>query len=252
MNRIEKTLLVFSFVGLSYSVQALTAENRYETIIDRNIFRLNPPPITTGPTNIDPVLERKVDLSGISNIGGRKKAWFVVSPKVGSKDLPLYLNLSEGERQDFLEVVSITEDLGEVKVVNAGNSMVLSLKTNILKAQPVAPTPPPVATPVANAGIPSPTPQPSTASYADGSASYGNRAVTVSGGTPTVATVGGQAVETSGLRTIPTRTLRLAPVANQQPSAPIDPLTQRVMMEVQQQQAKQSGAVIPPIPPLPQ
>src|SRR5688500_12392271 len=114
MNRIEKTLFVFALVGLSCSVQAITAENRYDTIIDRNIFRLNPQPIITGPTNVEPILDRKVDLSGISNVSGRKKAWFVVAPKAGSKDLPLYLNLSEGERQDFLEVVSITEQQGEV------------------------------------------------------------------------------------------------------------------------------------------
>jgi hypothetical protein len=265
MNRIEKTLLALVFAGLSYSSQALTAENRYDTIVDRNVFRLNPMPVVTAPTNTDPVLDRKVDLSGISNVGGHKKAWFVVAPKAGSKDLPLYLNLSEGQRQDFLEVVSITESEGEVKVLNAGNSMVLSLKNNSLKAQPVAPMPPtPGVAPVAHAATPSATPQPTTASYgssrsaygnsssyANGNSSYGNRgAVTVSGGSPVTTAGSGQPVESGGLRSIPTRTLRLAPAPSQQPA--VDPLTQRVMMEVQQEQAKQSGQQLPPLPPLPQ
>lgn len=254
MNRIETTLLVFAFIGLSCSARAITSANHYDTIIDRNIFRLNPTPIATIPTNTDPVLDRKVDLSGISNIAGRKRAWFVVSPKAGSKDLPLYLNLSEGERQDFLEVVSITEEQGEVKVLNAGNSMVLSLKTNILKPQPVAPTPAaPVATPVVNAGIPAPVvPQPSTPSYGgETTTSYGGRGpVTVSGGTPTVSVAGGQSAEGTGLRTIPTRTLRLAPVANQ-PAAnqpPVDPVTQRVMMEVDNKDMQRRGIPAPPLP----
>jgi hypothetical protein len=249
MNRIEKALLVFALFGLSCSVQAITPENRYETIIDRNIFRLNPPPAINSSATNEIVPDRKVDLSGISNVGGNKKAWFVVAPKAGSKDLPLYLNLSEGERQDFLEVVSIKEQEGEVKVVNAGNPMVLSLKNNSLKGPPVAPTPQVLAPPVANTIVP--TPQPATASY--GNSSYGGSGVTVTGGTPTTPpATGGQIVEGSGLRSIPTRTLRLAPVAAAAPEKPVDPLTQRVLMEVQQEHAKQTGQSLPPIPPLPQ
>jgi hypothetical protein len=262
MNLTERTLLTLVFVGLSCNVHALTAENRYDTIVDRNIFRLNPVPVVTPPTATDPVLDRKIDLSGISNEGGYKKAWFVVSPKAGSKDLPLYLNLAEGQRQDFLEVVSITQEEGEVKILNAGNSMVLSLKNNSLKAQPVAPMlPTPGATPVAHTVTPIATPQPASAAYGNsasynrnGTASYNNRGgggVTVSGGSPVLTTGNGQPVESGGLRSIPTRTLRLAPVANQ-PTAPVDPLTQRVMMEVQQEQAKQTGQQLPPLPPLPQ
>jgi hypothetical protein len=247
MKRIEKTLLVLSFIGLSCSVQVVTADNRYDTIIDRNIFRLNPQPIATnGPAEVVP--DRKVDLSGISNVAGNKKAWFVVAPKAGSKDLPLYLNLAEGERQDFLEVITISEESGEVKVKNGGNPMTLSLKVNSLKPQAVAPAAPtPAAVPVPPTAIPAA--QSASASY--GNASYGGQTVTVTGGTPptTTPTTTGQTTEGSGLRSIPTRTLRLAPVANEKP---VDPVTQRVLMEVQQAEAQQTGKVLPPIPPLPQ
>lgn len=262
MNRIEKMLMVAVLAGLSCSAYAVTAENRYETITDRNIFRLNPPPPPPAPSSKDEsVLDRKVDLSGFSNVGGHKKAWFVVAPKPGSKEPPLYLSLSEGQRQDFLEVVSISEDEGEVKILNSGNAMVLSLKNNSLKPQAVAPAPPaPGAPPVAHTVTPAPRPHSTPTSYGNTKNSYGNRSsygngsygrggVTVSGGTPapiTSAVNGQHTGTTSGLRTIPTRTLRVAPK-----QAPVDPLTQRVMMEVQQEQARQTGQMLPPLPPLP-
>jgi len=250
MNRIEKALFVIAFAGLSCSVQAITPENRYETIIDRNIFRLNPMPVVVAPTNADPVLEHKIKFSGISNVGGHKKAWFVVEPKTGSKDLPLYLNLSEGERQDFLEVISIMDDESKVKVNNAGNPMVLSLKDDSLKPQPVSAMP--SAPPVAHVATPAALPPPANSSY--GNNSYGNRGgpVTVSGG-PSIGSQPGsaQTAGSTGLRSIPTRTLRLAPVANNE-TAPVNPLEQRVRMELQQEQARQSGQTLPPLPPLPQ
>jgi hypothetical protein len=244
MNRIGKTLLSLVALGLSFSARALTPDNRYETIIDRNIFRLNPMPPPPAPTNAaDSTLNREVKLTGISNIGGTRNAWFMIPTKPPSKDPPLYLNLTAGEKADFIEVVSISEEEGEVKILHTGNAMTLSLKNDSLKANPVAATP--VPAPVANV-VPPPTPATPDAN----SPSYG-RTATVVGGTPTspvTASSTGQPGDGSGLRTIPTRTLRLAPVADK----PVDPLTQRVMMEVQQEQAKKSGRQLPPIPPLPQ
>lgn len=272
MNRIEKALFAVFFAGLSYSVQAVTADNRYDAITNRNIFRLNdPPPPVAPPSKEDSTLDRKIEFSGISTVAGHKKAWFVVAPKPGSKDTPLYLSLSEGERQDFLEVVSIAPDEGEVKIMNSGNAMVLSLKNNSLKPQAVAPAPPaPGGLPVAHTAIPAPRPVPSAPSYGhsatSGHTSYGNNSygnnsygnnssysrggVTVSGGTPVLQSMPNNGkTENTGLRTIPTRTLRLAPT--QQQSPPVDPLTQRVMMEVQQEHARQTGQQLPPLPPLP-
>ena len=254
MNQTGKTLLLLGAFGLSFSVQALTPDTRYDTIIVRNIFRLNPPPPPAAATNLSPELSREVKLSGISNVSGNKKAWFIVPTKPGSKDLPLYLSLSEGEAQDFLEVVSISEEEGEVKILHTKNPMTLSLKTDTLKPSPVAPLAPSV--PVANVITPNVvTPQPSTvaASYANPAnpvAPYGERTATVTGGTPTLPTATAQT--DGGLRQIPTRTLRLAPVPTPAaPEKPIDPLTQRVLMEVQQEQATQTGQKLPPLPPLP-
>lgn len=249
MNQIVKTLLLLTAVGAGYSVHAISPDNRYETIIDRNIFRLNPPPeaSTNSPAEIVP--ERKVDLSGLSNVAGNKKAWFVVAPKAGSKDLPLYLSLSEGERQDFLEVLNINEESGEVKVKNAGNPMTLSLKVNSLKPQAVAPTAP-VPAPASRPPTPIPAPQqPAATSYGNNSYSSG-QSVTVTGGTPvSSATTSGQTTEGSGLRSIPTRTLRLAPVATQ--TKPVDPVTQIINMERDRQDKLKQGLTPPPPPPIP-
>jgi hypothetical protein len=243
MNLIGKTLLLLAVVGFGFSVHAITPDNRYETIIDRNIFRLNEPPqLTNSPTA--PELDKNVELSGISNDAGEKKAWFVVkAAKPGPKDLPQYMSLAEGQKQEFLEVVSIFEDEGEVKILNSGNSMVLSLKNNSLKPMPVAPTVPVPAVPTATIPKPQPIVPTAAPSYAEGATA------TVTGGPPSP-TAANPTAENGGLRSIPTRTLRLAPVAATE--KPIDPLTQRVLMEVQQQQAVQGGQKLPPIPPLPQ
>ena len=255
MNRIGKMLLSLVALGLSYSVHALTSENRYETIIDRNIFRLVPMPPPEKPTNnVDSTLNREVKLTGISNIGGLKNAWFMIPAKPPSKDPPLYLNLSEGQQSDFLEVISISEEEGEVKILHTKNPMTLSLKNDSLKAAPVAAVPA-VAVPVA-ANVVVPQPPTTSTSYSPPAPSYGTlRPATVAGGTtPTFPTTTGQNADGSGMRTIPTRQLRLSPAPNQQATAnekPVDPLTQRAMMEVDHALKERQGLIPPPLPPLP-
>src|SRR4051812_449753 len=120
MNQIGTKLLCLAILGLGLSSRAVTPDNRYDTIVDRNVFRLtSPPPPVVAPTN-DPVLDRNIELSGISNINGHKKAWFIIKQaKPGPKDLPQYVSLGENERQDFLEVISISEEKGEVQIKNS-------------------------------------------------------------------------------------------------------------------------------------
>ncbi|MEO6181861.1 MAG: hypothetical protein ABIP71_01885 [Verrucomicrobiota bacterium] len=263
MNSTGKYLLLLAVLGPAFSSQAITPDDRYNMIVERNIFRLTspppPPPIT--PTN-DP-LDRKIELSGITRVGGEKKAWFIVPPKAGSKDLPLYFTLGENQGQDFLEVVSISEEMKEVKIKNSGNPMILSFTNNAPKAVsgPGVPAPAPVA--AVNTGVVPPQP---AVLYNGGNANYGGanagsygsagRGVTVTGGsgssTGTAHSGLGQPSE-GGLRTIPTRNLRVPPsAAVTAPEAPIDPVAQRALMEIQQAQAQQSGQAIPPLPPLPQ
>ena len=249
-----------ALLGVGFSGFAVVPDTHYNTIVDRNIFRLTspPPPVFVPPP--DPALDRSIELSGISNINGQKKAWFIVKAKAPGKDLPQYVSLGENERQEFLEVISITEQEGEVKVLNSGNSMILSLKNNSPKAVAGA-APAPGAVPgatsfappaVINSGLPA---QPANP-YGNSTPSYGGKPVTVTGGVPTPAQGFGLQGE-SGLRTIPSRTVRLPSLGvNSQAAAPaaepaVDAVTQRFMMEAQQEHARQTGGTLPPLPPLP-
>ena len=256
MSPIGKNLLLLAVVGFAFTSQAVTPDDRYNTIVERNIFRLTSPPVApTVPTNNE-ALDRKIELSGFSLVNGEKKAWFIVQPKANSKDLPLYFTLGEDQAQDFIKVVSISDDFsqekGEVKIINAGNPMVLSFKQNSPKAVPgaAAPAPAPVAAVNVNTGVVAP--QPSVI-YNGGGANYGGsygssgRPVTVTGGSASPVGAIAQPSE-GGLRTIPTRTLRMAPAAEAQ----IDPVAQRALMEIQQAHAQQTGTPLPPLPPLPQ
>lgn len=267
MNQIGKLLLWPVVLGLGWSVQGVTPDNRYNTIVERNVFRLtSPPPPAPVPPPVDAALERNIELSGISTVDGQKKAWFVIKPKPGSKDLPKYVSLAEQEEQEFLRVVGISEAEGEVNVLNSGNSMVLSFKNNGTKA--ILGVPAAVPAPVAATG--SVIAQPAGASPIAGlPAGYGSaparggRQVTVAGGLP--ATIQGNTVQGNnfqgnigqpndgGLRSIPNRQLRLSPIAGQQPGGneiQVDPVTQRRLMETQKAVYEAAGEPLPPLPPM--
>ncbi len=250
MSPIGKNLLWLAVIGFAFTSQAITPDDRYNTIVERNIFRLTSPPVApTIPTNNE-ALDRTINLSGISLVDGEKKAWFIVQPKAGSKDLPLYFTLGEDQAQDFLKVVTISEEKGEVKIINAGNPMVLSFEKNTAKAVPGAAAPAPAPVAAVNTGVVAPQPP---VIYNGGGANYGGsygssgRPVTVTGGNASPVGAIAQPSE-GGLRTIPTRTLRMAPAAEAQ----IDPVAQRALMEIQQAHAQQTGTPLPPLPPLPQ
>jgi len=262
MSQTGKNLLLLAIIGFAFCARAITPDDRYSTIVERNIFRLTapPPPPSINPTNDS--MDRKIELSGITRVGGEKKAWFIVPPKAGSKDLPLYFTLGENQKQDFLEVVSISEEMQEVKIKSSDNPMVLSFTNNAPKSVPGAAAPPPAPVAAVNTAVV--VPQPAVL-YNGGNANYGGvnagssglpgRAVTVTGGSGSSGAAPappgfGQSAE-GGLRTIPTRTLRLAPNAAV-PGATIDPVAQRALMEIQAAQAQQSGQTLPPLPPLPQ
>ncbi len=234
-------MLLLTAFGLGFSVHAVTPD-RYDTIVDRNIFRLTSPPPPPAPATNNDALDKNIELSGISNFGGQKKAWFIIKTK-GAKDT-LYINLGENERQEFLEVLNISEEEGEVKVLNAGSPMTLSFKNNAPKAVAGSVPPPAPAGAVATSVI---------APVSNNTSSYGGRAVTVTGGNPTVsAGQAGQTAENStGLRTIPTRTLRLAPVPSQQAATEtaVEPQKQRELMEIQKAVYDAAGVAIPPLPP---
>lgn len=146
-----RTALALLGVCLVVSVgRGVAPENPYHTIVDRNPFGLNPPIVTTNQPDLNP--PKNVKFNGITKAGGHKRAFFTI-PGKEPKDPPQYVTLGEGEKADVLEVSKIFEDEGEVEVVNAGIKMVLNFKNNGNKNAVIAPQP--------NVGQPAPpVPQP--------------------------------------------------------------------------------------------
>jgi len=198
----------------------------YKSIVDRNSFSLLPP-TPPQPVNVPPP-PSNVKLTGISTLFGVKKAMLMVQDTSGPGKTDKSVILREGQKEDQIEVISIDEQGGIVKINNAGVVSDLSFEANGVKlpslpvaasTQPANAIPAPASTP----GAPSPTmtgvPQPRPA---------------------------------SGLRQIPTRHLRLpsgrtiggssSDSSSAKPA--ISPEEQQILMEA-------SRAANPDQPPLP-
>lgn len=257
MNRVGQILLGVAAAGFVFNAHAVTTNEHYGTIVERNVFRLTAPPIVEPPKITNDVPEKNIELSGISTVNGQKKAWFIIKPKAGGKDAPQYVSLAEDMQFEFLKVLSISEKSGEVKVVSSGNSMTLSFEKNGAKALPgavsVVPVPAPaIVAPVNNLPVGLGDPAVPQNGSINGGLSYptrNGRGVTVTGGTQAPVAPG---QVPNGLRQIPTRTVRLPSSANPPAEPVVDAVTQRALMEIQQAEAAHSGKQLPPLPPLPQ
>jgi hypothetical protein len=125
----------------------VSPNNPYVPIVERNIFGLNPPQIVT-PTAPEP--PSTITPNGIMTIFGTRQVLFKVSvpprPPAPAKEESLIL--SEGQRQDDIEVTHIDEKAGVVTFNNHGVVQEIPL----VKAPPVT-TPTPV---VMNSGFAAP------------------------------------------------------------------------------------------------
>ena len=130
---------------------SLGAGNPYAPIAARNIFGLNPPQAIT-PTAPDP--PSKITLNGIMTIFGTAQALFYVDvpPRPPIPATQKSYVLSEGQRQDDIEVTHIDENKNVVTFNNHGVVQELPL----VKAAPIT-TPTPVVMnpggPALNAGF---------------------------------------------------------------------------------------------------
>jgi hypothetical protein len=136
----------------------------YQGITERNAFGLRPPPTQAPPTN-PPAQLSKVTLTGITTILGNKRALMKVLPTVlkpGEAAKELSLILTEGQREDEIEVLQIDEKAGSVKLNNSGTVMTLTFEkdgaklpaTSVLGAVPNAPGPLPFAGAASNPYLP--------------------------------------------------------------------------------------------------
>ena len=125
-------------------------DNPYISVVTRNVFGLNPSlPITQDVT------PQKITPNGIMNIFGTRQVLFKVTrPGQPSKEQSYIL--SEGQRQDDIEVTHIDEQAGVVTFNNRGviQEIPLTKSPDITTIAP-APAPPPVRTfsPVPNTSV---------------------------------------------------------------------------------------------------
>jgi hypothetical protein len=113
----------------------------YAPIVVRNVFGLNPPaPVDTKPDTTPPA---KITANGIMTIFGSKQVLFKVADgaKPGQRPVPAketsYI-LSEGQRQDDIEVTHIDEKNGIVTFDNHGVVQEIPLTTAPALTVPVA------------------------------------------------------------------------------------------------------------------
>jgi hypothetical protein len=255
MKGSSKTLLfaVGSLVFAGTAV-ALPPDNPYQAIVERNVFGLGspPPPPTTAPPPAPPV---NITFTGITNFRGERRAWFLV-PGADGKQLPVSLSL--GERDGILELVDISEEHGEVTVLNSGKETRLNFKDHGNKAVGM-----PVVAAAGTPGAPRPLPggQVNPAGMPAGVPTPGRPMAPTSYGTPAPLPTGQpMSAETTGLRAMPTRTLRLPgaqgnpqPATTPQPPA-IDPAEQLILMEADRaiNAPKYNSGMLPPLPPTPE
>src|ERR1700685_3715943 len=122
-----------------HAEDAVLPGNPYAPVIERNIFGLNPPT----PINISPVEPPvKITPNGIMSIFGRLQVLFKVSnpPRPGKPASDESYILSEGQRQDEIEVKHIDEKAGVVTFDNHGivQELPLTKSPTLAMSEPIS------------------------------------------------------------------------------------------------------------------
>jgi hypothetical protein len=226
--------------GLAFSTglcadNVLLPGNPYAPVVVRNIFGLNPPPpVDPNATSADPPV--KITPNGIMSIFGQLQVLFKVGGKPSGQDA---YTLSEGERQDDIEVTKIDEKAGIVTFNNHG----------IVQALPLVPatassTPAP-ASALGNPGAPVGNP---------GASGFGTRFGNRGGNSPGRNRGGGNGgnnnpgTDDGALRNVPTRSNTFN-AASQIPDG-MTPEVQTIAIEANRELTKQQviNGDMPPLP----
>ena len=120
-----------------------SANNPYTGIVDRNVFSLKDKPVVEEAPKVPPTPPVKLTLTGITTILGNKRALLKGQlPARGQEPAKdeSYM-LSEGQRQDGIEIVAIDEKAGKVTVNNNGIPETLDFLNNGAKLMAAAPPP---------------------------------------------------------------------------------------------------------------
>ncbi len=106
--------------------------NPYAIIVDRNVFRLVPPPPPPAPEK-PPIDVPQVNLSGFRKTAKDVWVYLAMKPK-DPKDSWQYFSMKEGDKAgkepNTLELVKIHPGEDAVDIINSGQAMSLTLKSN--------------------------------------------------------------------------------------------------------------------------
>jgi hypothetical protein len=111
----------------------ISADDPYAAIVTRNIFGLNPIP-TVDPDS-QPAPPVKITPNGIMTIFGRLQVLFKTAGGAGGKEQSYIL--TEGQRQDDIEIVKINEKAGIITFNNHGVMQELPLVHAIAMSTPL-------------------------------------------------------------------------------------------------------------------
>lgn len=242
MKRVVKIAVCFAS-GLALNAglcadNVVLPNNPYAPIVARNIFHLNPPKAADAADATPPP---KITPTGIMTIFGTCQALFTVDGvnKPGQPGKPESYILSQGQRQDDIEVTRIDEKSGVVTFNNHGTVQEIPL----VKA-PANTIPTPVA---ANSSFTAPTATPFN-NRGGNIIRFGDRSGRNDGNNPS------RTDGTSNLRGIPTRGVGSSQQSQQAltPQA-LTPEAQMVSMEVNRQLTADQvrSGKMPPLPPTP-
>lgn len=262
--------------------------NPYETIVDRNPFALRPPPVVTDapPPGPPPTPPATVEITGITSVFQKHKVLLEITPGPGKPVVRRIL--TEGEREDTVEVVSINVEKNEVVIRNSGVTTNMSLKKPSAVAAAAAPAGAPPTPAHMKAGMnpaglnPTGVPQanavfnPANQGSAPGSsrggaiafgagnnAAAGNSANTFGAqpsnlgggantfGAPNTPTAAAAGTANDPFRQIPSRNIRTQNPQAGEGGGQVDPAAQWLEMKAREIQAQKVGRPAPPTPPIP-
>lgn len=156
-------LLLPLWLGAVTVGAATPTDNPYLSLTNRNAFGIRPPapPPAQEVVAPPPAAPPNVFLTGVSNSGGQKKAYFAIN-RPGGKTAE-YETVFEGEELEDLKVLEIDAKNGSVRTLIGGREVTLNFKDNGLKSAAGTPVPGvpgrPGAVPTPVAPVPTQAPQ---------------------------------------------------------------------------------------------
>ena len=250
MKRLMWTGLVgvcaLGLVHLGMAEVRLPGDSPYHVIVEHNPFRLRLPPtnVVVVPQPSAPSAQINVNLSGITELGGKRRAWMVI-PAGGPRTDTTSFSMAVGD-PEFEGVVVERIDLqkGEVQIRMNGVPSTLDFENDgIAYAGP--PAAKPATTPDRAGRVPgqprTAVPVPNPGSRTVGPAESRSASMNLPGR-------GSSAIAGNTAQVIPSRAIR---TAQQDMLEPVDPALQAIQMQVQEMHARQRDKPFPPTPPIP-